>query len=71
MTLWPAQEAFRVRRKGFWPLTKTGSLLHNFSKQLTHESDGLIFQPAMVRQKPPHRPGKPIPAVRAPPFASS
>jgi hypothetical protein len=48
-----------VRRKGFWPLTKTASLLHDFSKQLTHESDGLIFQPAMVRAPPHSQPNLP------------
>mmetsp|Transcript_29727 Transcript_29727/g.57159 ORF Transcript_29727/g.57159 Transcript_29727/m.57159 type:complete len:723 (-) Transcript_29727:314-2482(-) len=41
-----AQEPFRVRRKGFWPLAYARKVLTDFKQQLTHESDGLIFQAA-------------------------
>ncbi|PSC72146.1 mRNA-capping enzyme isoform X1 [Micractinium conductrix] len=40
------KEAFHVRRKEFWPLTKAHSLIHKFIPQLCHEADGLIFQGA-------------------------
>lgn len=33
-----------MRRKEFWALPKTGSLLHTFIPAVSHESDGLIFQ---------------------------
>lgn len=42
------QEAFHVRRKDFWPLTKSRRLIHDFIPQLCHEADGLIFQGAQV-----------------------
>lgn len=38
------KEAFHVRRKEFWPLTKAKSLIDKFIPQLSHEADGLIFQ---------------------------
>lgn len=44
------QEAFHVRRKEFWPLTKARSLINKFIPQLCHESDGLIFQGAQARR---------------------
>ncbi|XP_038681823.1 mRNA-capping enzyme-like isoform X3 [Tripterygium wilfordii] len=37
-------EPFGVRRKGFWLLSTVNKLLRNFIPQLSHESDGLIFQ---------------------------
>ena len=37
-------EAFAVRRKEFWPLPRMESLLTSFIPNLSHESDGLIFQ---------------------------
>ena len=41
------KEPFSVRLKEFWDVTQTGSLLsEKFAKQLGHEPDGLIFQPA-------------------------
>ena len=45
-------EPFGVRRKEFWPLPKMGSLLNNFIPNLTHVSDGLIFQ--ACHSWPPH-----------------
>ncbi|XP_015605380.1 mRNA-capping enzyme [Cephus cinctus] len=49
------QEPFSVRLKHFWDVTQTGSLLsEKFAKQLSHEPDGLIFQPA----KEPYVPGQ-------------
>lgn len=40
-------EPFGVRQKPFYPLIKTKSLLsEEFTKQITHGIDGLIFQPA-------------------------
>lgn len=44
-----AQEAFHVRRKDFWPLTKAHKLIHDFIPNLCHEADGLIFQGAQAR----------------------
>lgn len=39
-------EPFSIRLKQFYPVVKAGSLLgEKFSKQLSHEPDGLIFQP--------------------------
>lgn len=41
-------EPFSVRLKDFWDVTSARSLLgEKFAKQLSHEPDGLIFQPAM------------------------
>ncbi len=37
-------EPFSVRRKEFWPLTAMQKLLTSFIPNLSHESDGLIFQ---------------------------
>lgn len=37
-------EAFSVRRKEFWPLSRMSSLLDSFIPTLSHEADGLIFQ---------------------------
>jgi mRNA-capping enzyme len=40
------REPIGVRRKGFWPLKLTQELLSaRFKVNLSHESDGLIFQP--------------------------
>ncbi|KDD75262.1 mRNA capping enzyme [Helicosporidium sp. ATCC 50920] len=38
------QEPFRVRRKEFWTLGQSRTLLHRFIPAVSHESDGLIFQ---------------------------
>ena len=35
---------FQVRRKGFWLLSTVSKLLHKFIPQLSHSSDGLVFQ---------------------------
>ncbi|XP_071804447.1 mRNA-capping enzyme-like [Asterias amurensis] len=45
------KEPFSVRRKDFWDITKTRSILEGqFSKQeLGHETDGVIFQPQKDR----------------------
>ena len=41
------EEPFFIRRKGFYPLEQAGKLLDDLiPNQLTHESDGLILQPA-------------------------
>lgn len=41
------REPFSVRLKYFWDVTLSKSLLsEKFAKQLSHEPDGLIFQPA-------------------------
>lgn len=49
------REPFSVRLKQFWDLTQANSLLsEKFAKQLGHEPDGLIFQPA----KEPYVPGQ-------------
>lgn len=48
------REPISVRIKQFWELTAAKSLLGDkFAKQLSHEPDGLIFQPA----KEPYNPG--------------
>ena len=40
------KEPFSVRRKDFWDVSLTEKLLGpEFQKQLSHEPDGLIFQP--------------------------
>lgn len=42
-----ANEPFSVRLKDFWDITQTASLLsEKFAKSLSHEPDGLIFQPS-------------------------
>jgi len=42
-----SSEPFSVRLKQFWDITQAGSLLSDkFSKMLSHEPDGLIFQPS-------------------------
>ncbi|PIK49875.1 putative mRNA-capping enzyme [Apostichopus japonicus] len=49
------QEPFSIRRKEFWDITKTKNILTgHFSKQISHETDGLIFQPF----KEPYFPGR-------------
>lgn len=49
------QEPFSVRCKEFWDVTQAGCLLsEKFAKQLGHEPDGLIFQPA----DDPYSPGQ-------------
>lgn len=41
-------EPFSVRLKDFWDVTQAAALLGpKFAKQLTHEPDGLIFQPKL------------------------
>jgi mRNA-capping enzyme len=41
-------EPFSVRNKEFWPVTTARSLLsEKFAKSLSHEPDGLIFQPKL------------------------
>lgn len=39
-------ELFRTRRKEFWPLAAASRILDKFIPSLSHESDGLILQPA-------------------------
>lgn len=40
-------EPFSVRKKDFWDVTQAGSLLgEKFARTLSHEPDGLIFQPS-------------------------
>ena len=40
-------EPFSVRQKEFWDVTTAAYLLSDrFSKKLSHEPDGLIFQPS-------------------------
>jgi mRNA-capping enzyme len=41
-------ESFSVRAKDFWDVTQAGALLGpKFAQQLSHEPDGLIFQPKL------------------------
>ena len=43
------REPFSVRLKPFWPIADSAKLLDEegtFMKQIAHETDGLIFQPA-------------------------
>ena len=42
-------ELFRLRRKEFWPLPASRALLDKLIPRLSHESDGLILQPAGAR----------------------
>uniref|UniRef100_D3TNV7 mRNA-capping enzyme n=1 Tax=Glossina morsitans morsitans TaxID=37546 RepID=D3TNV7_GLOMM len=47
-------EPFGVRKKDFWDIRTSASLLsEKFAKRLSHEPDGLIFQPS----KEPYTPG--------------
>jgi hypothetical protein len=48
------KEDFGLRHKTFWELDMTQSLLTKFIQKLTHESDGLIFQPVSPKQLPQH-----------------
>lgn len=42
-----AAEPFSVRKKEFWHVTQAASLLgEKFAKTLSHEPDGLVFQPS-------------------------
>lgn len=42
-----AAEPFSIRKKDFWPITQAANLLgEKFAKALSHEPDGLIFQPS-------------------------
>lgn len=40
------QEPFSIRLKQFYDIKASEKLLGNFSKNLSHEPDGLIFQPS-------------------------
>lgn len=40
------QEPFSIRSKQFYDINASDKLLGNFSKNLCHEPDGLIFQPS-------------------------
>ncbi|XP_050441542.1 mRNA-capping enzyme-like [Adelges cooleyi] len=40
------REPFSIRLKQFYDITASDKLLGNFSKNLSHEPDGLIFQPS-------------------------
>lgn len=53
-------EPFSVRKKDFWHITQAASLLgEKFAKTLSHEPDGLIFQPSKeVNLRQPHFPSK-------------
>lgn len=39
-------EPFSIRLKQFYDINASDKLLGNFSKNLSHEPDGLIFQPS-------------------------
>lgn len=53
-----AVEPFSVRLKEFWDLTTTAYLLSDkFAKKLSHEPDGLIFQPSNEPYVPGQCPG--------------
>lgn len=42
-----ANEPFSIRKKDFWEITQASNLLgEKFAKSLSHEPDGLIFQPS-------------------------
>lgn len=46
-------ELFRFRRKDFWPLSTAEKLIRDFiPRQISHEADGLIFQPHDDPYKP-------------------
>ncbi|KAJ8966402.1 hypothetical protein NQ317_009634 [Molorchus minor] len=50
-----ALEPFSIRKKDFWEITQAASLLgEKFAKALSHEPDGLIFQPS----KEPYNAGR-------------
>ena len=43
------REPFSIRLKQFWDIAESGKLLDEdgtFLKEIPHETDGLIFQPA-------------------------
>lgn len=40
------QEPFSIRLKQFYDINASDKLLGNFSRNLSHEPDGLIFQPS-------------------------
>lgn len=45
-------EPFSIRKKDFWHVTQAASLLgEKFAKTLSHEPDGLIFQPSKEAYK--------------------
>ena len=44
-----SKEPFSIRQKDFFPLSGTESTIRNFIPKLTHECDGLIFQPSRTR----------------------
>ncbi|EDO40094.1 predicted protein [Nematostella vectensis] len=48
------QEPFSIRAKQFFPLEKTAWILEHWVPKLTHENDGLIFNPA----EDPYLPGR-------------
>ncbi|XP_078584553.1 mRNA-capping enzyme-like [Branchiostoma floridae x Branchiostoma japonicum] len=51
-TLDKSREPFSVRHKPFWDITMSPKLLDgSFSSQVSHEVDGLIFQPAGPKDK--------------------
>lgn len=48
-----ADEPFSIRKKDFWDVTVAKSLLgEKFARTLSHEPDGLIFQPSLDPYKP-------------------
>jgi len=46
------RELFSIRQKKFYPISSTRVLLENFIPNLSHDSDGLIFQPQSSRYEP-------------------
>ncbi|XP_072396689.1 mRNA-capping enzyme [Diabrotica undecimpunctata] len=49
------KEPFSVRKKDFWDISQAGNLLgEKFARTLSHEPDGLIFQPSLK----PYVPGR-------------
>lgn len=53
------KQAFSVRIKEFWDITVAKELIDGqFSKQISHEVDGLIFQPASAHPIDPYRSGR-------------
>lgn len=46
------RELFSIRLKKFYPLSSTRALLENFIPNLSHDSDGLIFQPQSSKYEP-------------------
>lgn len=54
-----SREPFSVRVKEFWDITQAKELIDGqFSKQISHEVDGLIFQPASAHPIDAYRPGR-------------